>query len=36
MAFPGDVDDPEIDLGFDPPRAGSHTVTYGDLLKKPI
>jgi len=28
----GGKDDPEPDFGLDPPRAGSHTVTFGDIL----
>lgn len=28
-AFPGTVDDPEVDLLLEPSRAGSHTVTLG-------
>jgi len=24
------MDNPEVDLRFDPPRAGSHTVTLGE------
>lgn len=30
VAVQGDVDDPEIDLGLDPSRAGSSTVTFGE------
>jgi hypothetical protein len=30
MATLGEMDDSEIDLRLDPPRAGSHTVTLGE------
>lgn len=30
VAVPGDVDDAEPDLRLGPPRAGSHTVTFGE------
>jgi hypothetical protein len=29
----GEMYDPEVDLRLDPPRAGSHAVTYGELLR---
>jgi hypothetical protein len=30
VAIPGDVDDPEVDLRFDPSGAGTNTVTLGE------
>jgi hypothetical protein len=35
-AILGDMDYPEVDLRLDPSRAGSQTVTDGELLKKSI
>ena len=36
VAVPRRMDDPEVDIRLDPPRAGSHTGTLGELLKKSI